>query len=255
MEEELGGPLFNFIQRKAELTTIGNSLLPLANKILDTYDEIPKIRDRRSINGELRIAAPETLTIHRFESILKEFTQNFPDVRIILSNGTCSKNQRELVEGHVDIAFMLWPELKDENFIDYRLKEEEIVFVTTKDKSDQLHDYLAEDSKEYFIINEKNSCYRNLFEKFTVENNITHIKMMELWSVEAIKKAVIGGLGFSLLPLMSVQEELKKGQLKIISHDEPFEKIHSHMLIKTKKWQSQATEEFVDIVLANAKLW
>src|SRR5690606_25139006 len=115
LEQELGGALFNFVQRQAELTTIGQQLLPLANKILDTHEDIRKIKNKGIISGELRIAAPETITIYRLESILREFTKKYPDVKIILSNGTCSKNQVELLEGNVDIAFMIWPKLKQNN--------------------------------------------------------------------------------------------------------------------------------------------
>jgi DNA-binding transcriptional LysR family regulator len=88
-----------------------------------------------------------------------------------------------------------------------------------------------------------------MFERYLVKNDLHHFQTMELWSIEAIKKIVISGLGFSVLPYVTVKEEVACGKLKIINHNEQFEPFYSHMLIKKKKWLSPAVESFVEVVL------
>jgi DNA-binding transcriptional LysR family regulator len=53
-------------------------------------------------------------------------------------------------------------------------------------------------------------------EKFIRSNNLPVIKKMELTSNEAVKQALIAGLGYSIMPLIGIKNELKNGQLQII---------------------------------------
>ena len=41
---------------------------------------------------------------------------------------------------------------------------------------------------------------------------------MELWSIEAIKRIVMSGLGFTVLPYITVKEEVDSGKLKTLNH-------------------------------------
>ncbi|OZU87518.1 hypothetical protein CIL03_15600 [Virgibacillus indicus] len=59
----------------------------------------------------------------------------------------------------------------------------------------------------------------------------------------------MSGLGFAVLPYITVKEEVESGKLKILNHSEKFDPIYSHMLIKKKKWLSPAVEAFAEIVL------
>jgi DNA-binding transcriptional LysR family regulator len=50
-----------------------------------------------------------------------------------------------------------------------------------------------------------------------VESNGLRARMkMELTSNEAVKQAVIAGLGYSIMPLIGIKNELQTGQLRII---------------------------------------
>lgn len=72
---------------------------------------------------------------------------------------------------------------------------------------------------------------------------------MELWSLEAIKQAVMSGLGFAALPYITVKNEVEAGLLKIMEHNEEFEPIYSYLLVKSKKWHSPAVEKFIELTL------
>ncbi|SKB66390.1 LysR substrate binding domain-containing protein [Alkalitalea saponilacus] len=53
-------------------------------------------------------------------------------------------------------------------------------------------------------------------EKFIFENNLPITKQMELTTNEAVKQAVIAGLGYSITPLIGIKKELQNRQLQII---------------------------------------
>ncbi|MEM1505505.1 LysR family transcriptional regulator [Domibacillus sp. 8LH] len=249
LEKEMGGELFTYIKRDLKLTSLGKELIPLADELLDTYNRIAQIKSDHKVSGELKIAAPESLTISRLGPILREYTTKYPDVNIILSNGTCGQNQKDLMSGHVDIAFMVWPQLEAADCIHHQLHKEEIVLVTSPNKNHHFDDYKNKETTDYFITNEDGCSYRSMFETHLANHKITKFQTMELWSLEAIKQTVMSGLGFSVLPYVTVKNEIEKGLLIMIEHNEQFEPIYSHLLIKAKKWQSPAVEKFIELTL------
>ena len=53
-------------------------------------------------------------------------------------------------------------------------------------------------------------------EKFIETNNISVKKRMELTSNEAVKQSIKAGLGYSIMPLIGIRNELQYGQLQIV---------------------------------------
>jgi DNA-binding transcriptional LysR family regulator len=58
------------------------------------------------------------------------------------------------------------------------------------------------------IFREEGSGTRVVMEKFISKNNLPIHKKMELTSNEAVKQAVIAGLGYSIMPLIGIKNEL-----------------------------------------------
>lgn len=70
-----------------------------------------------------------------------------------------------------------------------------------------------------FIQREKGSGTRFVIEKYLQKLNLPIQMNMELTSNEAVKQALIAGLGFSIMPLIGIKNELENQQLKIIPTD------------------------------------
>ncbi|MCM3601042.1 LysR family transcriptional regulator [Robertmurraya korlensis] len=249
LENEIGGELFTYVKRKLQLTHIGRELIPLAEDLLATHEQIKNMRSTQEIKGVIKVAAPESLTISRLGPIIREFSLKYPRVKIILSNGTCGQNQIDLISGRADVAFMVYPEIEPEKCLHYLLSEEKIVLVTSTDGPDHFDEYKKKNTTHFFITNEEGCSYRTMFETYLLTQNLYNFQTMELWSIEAIKKIVMSGIGFAVLPYITVKEEIDSGKLKMVSHNEKFDPIYSHMLIKKKKWLSPAVEAFVELVL------
>lgn len=67
------------------------------------------------------------------------------------------------------------------------------------------------------IFREKGSGTRQTMENFINMNNISVLKKMELSSNEAVKQALIAGLGNSIMPLIGIRNELLNKELHIIN--------------------------------------
>lgn len=66
------------------------------------------------------------------------------------------------------------------------------------------------------IFREQGSGTRQTMEAFIQRKRIKVAKKMELTSNEAVKQAVLAGLGFSIMPLIGIRNELRNQELQII---------------------------------------
>ncbi|ALA43775.1 LysR family transcriptional regulator [Paenibacillus peoriae] len=253
LEKHIGAPLFDRMGRKVKLTDVGKRLLGYTEEILSTYSKIENIaNDEKAVRGELKIAAPESLTVYRLEPILSEYRKKYPHVSIKLSNATCGNNQKALLNGSADVSFVMLPELRDSNLTVHLLNKEPIVVVGSPDSTMNV---LNKKLTEALISNGKDCIYRTMFEKYLEEREITSSQIMELWSIEAIKQCVMSGLGITCLPFMTVIEELHQEKLKIIPCEGGFQEIFSQVAYHKNKWISPALSEFIAITLKHAKSW
>jgi DNA-binding transcriptional LysR family regulator len=66
------------------------------------------------------------------------------------------------------------------------------------------------------IYREQGSATRNAMENFIKGNEFSVRKKIELTSNEAVKQAIIAGLGYSIMPLIGIKNELRTGELQIL---------------------------------------
>lgn len=76
-----------------------------------------------------------------------------------------------------------------------------------------LHKFFSEES---IIYRESGSGTRQTMESFILKNNIPTVKKMQLTSNEAVKQAILAGMGYSFMPVIGLKNEIQNGSLNII---------------------------------------
>jgi DNA-binding transcriptional LysR family regulator len=147
---------------------------------------------------------------------LADFLKMHPGVELDMDVTNKNKVIKSLQNNEVDFALVsILPEKMKVDKID--LMQNKLYFVGNMDE-----DFSTKKSIENILQNrpllyrESGSGTRQTMERFIEHNDIKISKRMELTSNEAIKQAILAGLGYSIMPLIGIRKEIQNKDLQII---------------------------------------
>ncbi len=112
-------------------------------------------------------------------------------------------------------------------------------------------DFTSDISTLPLIHREEGSGTRLIMQRFFDLNKYNPKYRFQLRSNEAVKQAVIAGLGYSLLPLVSIKNELENGQIKIIQKEGfPIDNQWRLVYLKNKRL-SPVAKAFLEYIQTN----
>jgi LysR family transcriptional regulator, hydrogen peroxide-inducible genes activator len=111
LEQGLGAPLFERLNRRIELTPLGEAILGKAQALLEDAAALPEHceRVRDGIRGPLRVGAIPTILPHFLAPLLKVFTERCPDVDLHVCEGKTAELVEAILNGRIDIALVSLP--------------------------------------------------------------------------------------------------------------------------------------------------
>ncbi|HEX8279103.1 MAG TPA: LysR family transcriptional regulator [Segetibacter sp.] len=210
-------PLTEVVGRKIYITDFGKEIAEAAENILNHVYAInyKTLAHKGQLSGRLKISVVSTGK-YVMPYFLSGFMKQNEGVELIMDVTNKSKVIESLEKNEVDFSLVsIVPDTLKLNKVD--LLENKLYLVGNK--ASKVKKQL--DAKQLFeeiplIFRERGSGTRQVMEKFLTKNHLAVRKKMELTSNEAVKQAVIAGLGYSIMPLIGIKDELKSGALKII---------------------------------------
>lgn len=108
LEVDLGLALLNRTRRGVSLSQAGEVILPAVLALLQQEERIEQLSSELNglMTGEIRIAAYSSISSHWLPKIIKEFQQDYPNVKIHLMEGIRQEILQWLGESRADIAFL-----------------------------------------------------------------------------------------------------------------------------------------------------
>jgi DNA-binding transcriptional LysR family regulator len=247
LERELGAPLFDRLHRQVRLTAAGERLLRYADQIVRLADEARlAVAEGDAPGGVLTIGAPESLCAYRLPAVISAFRAEHPRVRLIFRPGISSQLRRDVLDGRLDLAFLLdrprpAPGLRHEALLD-----EPLLLLAHAGHPLAARPALAlsDIADETLVLTEAGGSYRTLLEAALAAAHLRPIAL-EFASVEALKQCVIAGLGITLLPQMAVEAELREGLLRALPLEGVPPPLATQIVWHAERWQPPAMEAFV----------
>ncbi|MBC7924392.1 MAG: LysR family transcriptional regulator, partial [Bryobacteraceae bacterium] len=111
LEHGLEAPLFERLNRRIELTAIGEAVLGRAQALLEDASALPDLieRTRAGVHGPLRLGAIPTILPFFMAPLLKGFTERYPDIDLHVREGTTAELVEQVLNGMVDVALVSLP--------------------------------------------------------------------------------------------------------------------------------------------------
>ena len=229
-------PLFEIVGRKLYITEFGEEISETAFKILEQVENI-KFKSaifEGKIAGKLNISLVSTAK-YTMPYFLSDFIKKNEMVSLTMDVTNKMAVLRSLENNECDFA-MVSTIPKKLNIHRIELMKNKLYFVANRDFNPSKKKVLLKDlNKSLFIFRESGSATRLAMEQYLVKHKIAIEKEMELTSNEAVKQAVIAGLGISIMPIIGIKNELRNGDLQIIEMtDFPLETNWNLIWLKSK---------------------
>ncbi|MCW5906273.1 MAG: LysR family transcriptional regulator [Chitinophagales bacterium] len=217
LQDQFDIPLTEVVGRKIYITDFGREIAASANEILQLAQNIQyKTQAHKGhLTGRLNISVVSTGK-YVMPYFLSAFLKQNPGVELRMDVTNKSRVIENLENNEVDFALV---SVQPENIAVEKIDLLENRLFLVGGASEKLKKGIT--AKQIFselplIFREQGSATRMTMEKFMDRYHLTYGKKLELTSNEAVKQAVIAGLGMSIMPLIGIKNELTTGQIKII---------------------------------------
>jgi DNA-binding transcriptional LysR family regulator len=241
LEHHLGARLFRRGRRGVELTLAGEILKDYAANILRLVKEAENaITDVDLLtSGSVRIGATPGVDTYLLPDWVGAFQRRFPHLRISLSTGVTAQVVGEILNHMLDIGIVEGELNGESRLAQLVLRSVDQMVVVGRGHpwfNQKVIDILAL-ADQPFIARPANSHTRQWLDNLLKLNHLELNIVAEFDNPEAIKRAVMAGVGVTILPQYVVEHELALGLLHVLSvrdenlqrtiklvwnHDEPF---------------------------------
>jgi DNA-binding transcriptional LysR family regulator len=226
LERELGQPLFARDGRVARLTAAGRALFEPASRILEDM-----ARARAAVaalsglaSGRLVIGTSDTLAYYFLPPFLAAFRRRYPEIELRLDNRPTPATAEGVAERRVDLGVITLP-LPPELRLSGRKAAERLQIERLAPARDVAicppgHAFarrrrvgVAELARAPLLALDRTTASRALLEAAFAAAGVRPNVVMEMSSVEVLKRLVELGFGVSVVPELAVERETRSGCL------------------------------------------
>lgn len=243
LQDQFDIPLTEVVGRRIFITEFGKEIAAAAEKIINEVHAInyKTLAYKGQLIGRLKITVVSTGK-YVMPYFLSDFLKQHPGVELVLDVTNKSMVIESLRRNEVDFSLVsVLPEnLQVENI---ELMHNKLFLVGSREHpyNEEFHDNSILEGIP-LIYREAGSGTRYIMENFLKQHNMQVSKKMELTSNEAVKQAVIAGLGYSIMPLIGIKNELSNGDLQIIPvKGFPIQSTWNLIWLKSKSFSPVAT--------------
>lgn len=217
LQEQFREPLFEVVSRRIHITPFGYEIGLAAGKALELMESINHRSEgfEGKLSGRLRISVVSTGK-YVLPYFLAPFIHQHPSINLSMDVTNKYKVVETLEHNEVDFSLVsVIPEHLSLERLD--LLPNKLYLIGGRNDRGLAQPKKPADLEQHpLIYREEGSGTRLTMERFLVSCGVKQRKRLELTSNEAVKQAVIAGLGYSVMPLIGIKNELQNGDLRIL---------------------------------------
>ncbi len=213
IESQVGQRLFDRANRRLTLSTSGEYFLVYARRLLATLKDAEDAMARfaRVESGRLVIGMVSSAK-YFLPRLLAQFHTEHPSIDVRLRLGNREALVALMQANEVDLCVMGRPPVDFASRAEPFAKHPHVLVTAPEHRFAQAESVPAQAlAGEPFIVRESESGTRTALQEYLDEHRLKPNFVMEMPSNEAIKQAVMAGMGVSLLSLHTIGLELRSG--------------------------------------------
>ena len=254
LEDALGIRLLERLPRGSRLTDGGKLLAQYVQRMAVVEEETARaIEEFRGLKrGRLAVGASTTIGAYLLPQVFGEFHRQHPDIELRLEIANTETIQNQLMEGSIEVG--LTEGLMEAEHLDSEVfHEDELVAIAPRGHPllKQKRVTARELCREPFILREAGSGTRAVVERALGKRGLTVKPVLSLASPEAIKRAVIAGVGVAIVSRLAIGCELQIGSLVVIPVKDLVIRRPLHLQKLQSKSPSPAVCQFLKLLHAH----
>jgi LysR family transcriptional regulator, low CO2-responsive transcriptional regulator len=223
LENSLGTALFVRGRRGVTLTPAGETLFEYTQQIrrlvAEAESRVTNVENLPS--GQLSIGATPGVSTYLLPEWLHAFREKYPQLNISLQTGVTTEHITGVMEHQIDLAFVEGEleKIHRKSLGHIFLRPVMMVVVVG-----QGHPWIERDSVklaeltgQHVIMRQPHSRTRVWLDDVLEKHNVEPVIVAEFDNQEAIKQAVMGNMGLTILPDYAVQREVGVGLMKALT--------------------------------------
>jgi len=218
LQEQFGQPLTEVVGRQLYITDFGKEIAEMASSVVSSFDEI-KYRTQAysgKLTGRLKISVVSTGK-YVMPYLLSDFLGLHPGIDLEMDVTNRTKVIKDLEQNRVDFALVsVLPNQPSVGALPIMPNPLYLVSNPLLRPATDAYEALQQGP---LIYREDGSATRRQMENFIRDKAITARKTLTLTSNEAVKQAVLAGMGYSIMPRIGIRKELLSNELSIIPMD------------------------------------
>lgn len=217
LERQLGSRLLDRLPAGVVVTEIGARLIEHVEEVLAAEDRLRAISQGRASrpSGTVRVVAPESLCTYRLPAIIGAVRAREPDVQVWLSPGGLGGSLDAVRRGTADLALTLEPRAPVTDLAMEKVGVEPLIFLDRGPRADGAVTWAELAGRDALLI-EEGCGYSDDVADHLAATGAGPGRRSRFGSVEAIKRCVAVGLGWTVLPAISAESEVRSGELSVI---------------------------------------
>jgi DNA-binding transcriptional LysR family regulator len=220
LENELGCSLFLRAGKKVYLSEAGRVLKTYADRIFAELKNAElSIRELSEIKrGIVTLGVGATTLIYRLPRALGEYTRRYPQIELIIVDGTTERLLEMVSSQAIDLAIVMGTHKVSGNLCLTPLQSEELVVILNA-----RHDLASKSILDptdllalRLILYGKHTIMQSTIEAYFCSMDIQPKVSMEVENIEAIKSLVSAGIGASIVPACCVNKIEQRSMIRVL---------------------------------------
>ena len=255
LSKAVGLPLFEQIGKRLYLTAAGQELLATCQDIFERLDNFEmKVADLKGTKqGRLRLSAITTAK-YFIPRLLGPFCQQYPGIDVSLKVINHEQITKRMMENEDDLYILSQPseevDLYTEPFLDNPLV---VLAPQNHPLAHQSNIPIEKLNGESFIMREQGSGTRTAVQNLFAKHKVSVKVKLELGSNEAIKQAIAGGLGISVLSRHTLISAENNREITVLDVQHFPIKRRWYVAYLSNKQLSVIAQTFIEYLLQESK--